>query len=119
MAVSIRMKMLGRKHQPFFRVCVIDRQKARNGREIEQVGTYDPLIKDKSQRAKLDFERIEYWMSVGALPSDRVATLMKKIKKNQFGAAQLPPEMKAPKEAKVAAAPAEGEPEAAEGESAS
>ena len=84
MAVAIRMKMIGRKHQPFFRVVVIDRQKAREGRNIEEVGTYDPLLKDKSKRAILNLERIDYWISVGAQPSDRVATLIKKMKTNKI-----------------------------------
>lgn len=114
MSVRIRMKMMGRKHRPFFRVCIIDRQKARDGLEIEEVGTYDPMVKDKAQRVKLNLERIEYWMSVGATPSDRVATLLKKLKTNTFGTAAPPPEMKAPKppptpEPAAEAPPAEGE----------
>lgn len=108
MSVRIRMKMMGRKHRPFFRVCIIDRQKARDGREIEEVGTYDPMVKDKAQRVKLNLERIEYWMSVGATPSERVATLLKKIRTNRFGTAAPPPEMTAPK------APPAPEPVAAE-----
>ena len=111
MSVRIRMKMMGRKHRPFFRVCVIDRQKARDGLEIEEVGTYDPMVKVKSDRVKLNLERIDYWISVGALPSDRVATLIKKVRTNRFGTAAPPPEMLAPK------APPPPEPEAAaEGE---
>ena len=109
------MKMMGRKHQPFFRICVIDRQKARDGRPIEEVGTYDPMVKVKADRVKLNMERIDYWISVGATPSDRVATLIKKIKTSRFGAAAAPPEMLAPKALPVAeAAPAEGA-EGAEG----
>lgn len=96
-SVRIRMKMMGRRHRPFFRVCIIDRQKARDGLEIEEVGTYDPMVKDKAQRVKLNMERIDYWLSVGATPSDRVATLLKKIKTNDFGTAAPPPEMLAPK----------------------
>jgi len=96
-AVCIRMKMMGRKHRPFFRICVIDKQKARDGRHIEEVGTYDPMVKDKSQRVKLDLERVDYWMSVGALPSDRVATLIKKIKTNRFGTAAPAPALTPPK----------------------
>ena len=114
MSVRIRMKMMGRKHRPFFRVCVIDRRKAREGKEIEEVGTYEPMVTDKSARVKLNLERIEYWMSVGALPSDRVATLIKKIKGNKFGVAAAPPEAVAPK-ALPAAAAEEGEAAPAEG----
>lgn len=118
MSVRIRMKKLGRKHQMFFRICVIDRQKAREGLHIEEVGTYDPHVEDKSKRVKLNLERIEYWMSVGATPSDRVATLIKKVKNNKFGAASAPPAMLAPKAVPVPeapAAPAEGEAASAEG----
>ncbi|MFN0053673.1 MAG: 30S ribosomal protein S16 [Planctomycetales bacterium] len=107
MSVRIRMKMTGRKHQPFFRICVIDRQKSRDGLPIEEVGTYDPMVKVKSQRVKLNLERIEYWMSVGALPSDRVATLIKKVKNNKFGAPLPAPERKTPKPLPVAEAPAD------------
>lgn len=109
MSVRIRMKMMGRKHRPFFRVCVIDRQKAREGLEIEEVGTYDPMVKDKSARVKLNLERIQYWISVGALPSDRVATLIKKIKANNFGVAAAPPEAVAPKALPVETNPEGGE----------
>jgi small subunit ribosomal protein S16 len=111
------MKMMGRKHRPFFRVCVIDRRKAREGKEIEEVGTYDPMVADKAARVKLNLERIAYWMSVGALPSDRVATLIKKIKANKFGAAAAPPEAVAPKALPTPAAEG-GEAPAGEGEAA-
>ena len=77
MAVRIRMKKLGRKHRPFFRICVMDSRKPRDGKAIEEVGTYDPMIREKSDRVTLKMERIDYWMSVGATPSDKVATLIK------------------------------------------
>lgn len=65
MSVRIRMTRMGRKHRPFYRIVVIDRQKAREGKSIEEVGTYDPMVKDKSARVKLKMDRIEYWQSVG------------------------------------------------------
>ncbi|MEX1230868.1 MAG: 30S ribosomal protein S16 [Planctomycetaceae bacterium] len=102
MAVRIRMKRMGRKHRPFYRVCVIDGQKAREGRAIEEVGTYDPMVHDKSQRVKLNLERIEYWISVGAQPSHNVATMIKKVKTGRFGAATAPPPMQEPKPIPVA-----------------
>ena len=118
MSVRIRMTRMGRKHRPFYRIVVIDRQKAREGKAIEEVGHYDPMIKDKSARVKLNMERIEYWQSVGALPSDRVATLIKKVKTNRWTeqksapvlTAQKPPP--APVEAPAAEAPAEAPAEA-------
>lgn len=93
MSVRIRMTRLGRKHRPFYRIVVIDRQKAREGKAIEEVGQYDPMVKDKAARVKLNMERIEYWQSVGAQPSDRVATLIKKVKSNRWGEMKAPPAM--------------------------
>lgn len=106
MSVRIRMKMTGRKHRPFFRICIIDRQKARDGLPIEEVGTYDPMVKVKSERVKINMERVEFWISKGATPSDRVATLLKKIKLNRFGEAKAAPEKVAPKPLPVPEAPA-------------
>ena len=106
-SVRIRMKRFGRKNRPFYRVCVIDRRKARDGKPIEEVGTYDPMVYDKAKRVTLNLERIEYWMSVGAQPSEHVATLIKKVKTNKFGTAKAAAPAPKPKELPVAA-PAEG-----------
>lgn len=81
MAVRIRMKRLGRKNRPFYRVCAIDSRRGRDGRVIEELGHYDPLVPEVDARAILNGERIAYWMSVGALPSDRVHVLVKKYGK--------------------------------------
>ena len=82
MAVVIRMKKMGRSHQSFFRVCAMDKRQPRHGRPLEELGTYDPLVKDTDARARLKAERIDYWLSVGALPSEKVATLIKKYGTN-------------------------------------
>ena len=82
MAVRIRMKMMGRSHQPFFRVCAIDKKSPRHGRVLEELGTYDPMIKDTDARALLKAERVDYWLSVGAQPSERCAVLIKKYGTN-------------------------------------
>lgn len=108
MAVRIRMKRLGRTHRPFYRVCVMHQQNTRDGKAIEEVGHYDPMVKDKAKRVHLNLERIEYWISVGAQPSDRVSTLIKKVKTNRFGTAAPPPAPLAPKVKPKAEAPAEG-----------
>ncbi len=79
MAVRIRMKMMGRKHRPYFRIVAIDHRQPRNGRVIEELGTYDPMVKDKALRVTLKPERIKYWQSVGALASDKVSVLLKKF----------------------------------------
>ena len=78
MAVKIRLKKMGRTHRPFFRVCAMDQRSPRDGRVIEQLGTYDPMVPDTDARAILNGERINYWLSVGAQPTPKVATLIKK-----------------------------------------
>ncbi len=82
MAVRIRLKKMGRKHKPFFRVCATDARAARDGRVIEELGYYDPMVRDTDARAILNGERIDYWMGVGAQPSDKVAVLIKKYGTN-------------------------------------
>ncbi|QDT43033.1 30S ribosomal protein S16 [Gimesia alba] len=109
MAVRIRMKRMGRKHRPFYRICVMDSRKQRDGEAIEEIGTYDTSVADKSKRVTINMERVDYWMSVGAQPSDNVATLIKKVKKNKFGTAAAPAPLIAPKEPEP-----EPEPETAE-----
>ena len=63
MAVRIRMKKLGRKHRPFYRICAMDSRAPRDGRVLEELGTYDPMIPDVDARAVLNGERIKYWFS--------------------------------------------------------
>src|SRR5436190_21746145 len=77
-AVRIRMKPMGRKHRPFFRIVAIDGRQPRDGRVIEELGTYDPMVKDTDERTTLRPDRIKYWMGVGALPSEKVTILFKK-----------------------------------------
>lgn len=82
MAVRIRLKMLGRKHRPFFRLCAMDGRCPRNGRVLEELGIYDPLVPETDARAILKGERIAYWVGVGAQPSDKAAVLIKKYGQN-------------------------------------
>jgi small subunit ribosomal protein S16 len=72
------MKRLGRKHRPYYRIVAIDHRQPRDGRVIEELGTYDPMIKNTDARVQLVPDRIKYWMSVGAKPSENVAVLLKK-----------------------------------------
>lgn len=81
MAVKIRMKKMGRTHRPFFRICAVDSRAPRDGRVIEQLGTYDPMVPEKDARAILKGERIAYWLGVGAQASPKVGTLIKKYGK--------------------------------------
>ena len=81
MAVRIRMKMMGRKHRHYFRIVAIDSRQPRDGRVIEELGTYDPLVPDVDATTTLRPDRIKYWLGVGALPSDNVQVLLKKYMK--------------------------------------
>ena len=77
MAVAIRLARGGSKKRPYYRVVVADSRNARDGRFLEKVGTYNPLLaKDSPERVKLDADRIKHWLSVGAQPSDRVARFL-------------------------------------------
>lgn len=80
--VKIRMKMMGRKHRPFFRLCAMDVRTARDGRVLEELGLYDPLVRNTDARAVLNGERIAYWLSVGAQPTEKAMTLIKKYGQN-------------------------------------
>lgn len=82
MSVRIRMKKMGRCHQPFFRICAVDKHRPRDGRVLEELGTYDPCVPETDARALLRAERIDYWISVGAQPSDNVKVLIKKYGTN-------------------------------------
>jgi len=81
-AVRIRLKKLGRKHRPFFRVCAMDSRAPRNGTVIEELGYYDPMVRDTDARAILNGERIDHWLGVGALPTEKVGVLIKKYGTN-------------------------------------
>lgn len=82
MAVAIRMKRMGRKHRSFFRICATDRRSPRDGRVIEELGSYDPSIPETDARCLINGPRVEYWLSVGAQPSDAVRVLLKKYGPN-------------------------------------
>jgi small subunit ribosomal protein S16 len=73
MALAIRLSRGGAKKRPYYRIVVADSRAPRDGRFIEKLGTYNPLLaKDSPERVKLDTDRISHWLSVGAQPSDRV-----------------------------------------------
>jgi small subunit ribosomal protein S16 len=72
------MKLLGRKHRPYYRIVAIDARQPRDGRVIEELGSYDPMVKDTDERVRLKPDRVKYWMSVGARPSENVAVLLRK-----------------------------------------
>lgn len=77
MATVIRLARGGSKKRPFYRIVVADSRMARDGRFIEKVGTYNPLLaKDNEERVKMDVERVKYWLDQGAKPTDRVARFL-------------------------------------------
>lgn len=76
MAVKIRMKRVGAKNSPVFRIVVADSRSPRDGKFIEELGTYQPL--KKGDNVSMDLERAKYWLSKGAQPSDTVASFIKK-----------------------------------------
>ena len=78
MAVAIRMKRMGRKNREYYRICATDRRSPRDGRVIEELGTYDPHVPETDARCTLNGTRVDYWLSVGAQPSDNVRVLIKK-----------------------------------------
>lgn len=76
MAVRIRLKRFGRKNRTFFRLGVFDTTTRRDGRAIEELGHYDPLVKDEDKKYSLKRERISYWLAHGALPSPTVQNIL-------------------------------------------
>lgn len=133
------MKKMGRTHRPFYRVCAMDKRSPRDGRVIEELGTYDPCCPETDARVTLKADRVDYWLSVGAQPSDKMATLIKKYgtegthleaqaaaverlsKRKEYSPAPESPKPKKKEEPKAEAEPAAEAPaeEAASGEAAS
>jgi small subunit ribosomal protein S16 len=75
--VTIRLSRGGAKNRPFYHVVVTDSRSGRDGRYIERVGFFNPLARGNEEKLRLDNERVEYWKSIGAQPSERVARLIK------------------------------------------
>ncbi|WP_299048276.1 30S ribosomal protein S16 [uncultured Tateyamaria sp.] len=123
MAMKIRLARGGSKKRPFYRIVAADSRMPRDGRYIEKLGTYNPLLpKDSEERVKMNMERVQYWLGEGAQPTDRIARMLeaagvldKKERNNpNKGApgkkAQERAEEKAAKAAEAAEAPAEEAP---------
>lgn len=126
MAMKIRLARGGSKKRPFYRIVAADSRMPRDGRFIEKLGTYNPLLpKDSEERIKMNLERIQYWLDQGAQPTDRISrfleaagTIEKKVRNNPNKAkpgkkAVERSEEKAAKAAEAAEAPAEAVEEAA------
>ena len=78
--VSIRLSRGGAKRRPFYHIVVTDSRNRRDGRYIERLGYFNPIAAGGERKLKVDFERVDYWLSHGAQPSDRVANLMKQAR---------------------------------------
>ena len=77
MAMKIRLARGGSKKRPFYRIVAADSRMPRDGRYIERLGTYNPLLpKDSEERVKMDLDRIKHWMDQGAQPTDRIARFL-------------------------------------------
>lgn len=118
MAMKIRLARGGSKKRPFYRIVAADSRMPRDGRYIEKLGTYNPLLaKDSEERVKMDVERIQYWLSEGALPSDRVSRFLEAAgiieKKQRNNAEKAKPKAKAVERAEEKAAKAAAAAEAA------
>jgi small subunit ribosomal protein S16 len=90
MAVRIRLKRTGAKNKPCYRIVVADARSQRDGRFIENLGFYDPRHEDE----KIDVERVDYWLSVGAKPSDTVEDIIKRAKGESKPVAEKKQEVK-------------------------
>lgn len=84
MAVKIRLKRVGAKNKPAYRIVVADSRSPRDGKCIEEIGTYLPLQKENN--FTLDIERVKYWLDRGAQPTETVASFIKKAMKSQASA---------------------------------
>ncbi len=76
--VRLRFKRFGRTHQPFYRLCAMDKRNPRNGEAIEELGHYDPTLADEAQQFVFKEDRVRYWLGTGAQPSDTVRDLLAK-----------------------------------------
>ena len=80
MAVKIRLKRFGRKHEACYRICAMECKNPRDGRVIEELGWLHPKANKGEEKCSLKLDRIDHWLSIGAQPTDTVADLLKKHK---------------------------------------
>ena len=84
--VKLRLKKFGRRHQSFYRISAMDIRSPRDGRVLEELGWYNPRAKEPQNQISLQRERVEYWLSKGAQPSETVASFVKKARKAKAAA---------------------------------
>ena len=78
MAVKLRMTRMGRRNRPYFRINAVDSRTPRDGKVLERLGHYDPIEKDVTKQLVIKRDRIEFWLSQGAVPSDTVAEILQR-----------------------------------------
>ncbi len=88
--VVLRLKRFGRTHRPFYRLCAMDRRSPRDGRVIEELGWFDPVAPEDRQ-LKINTERADYWLSVGAQPSPTVRNLLQRLEVDPTPGKKLAP----------------------------
>ncbi|MEJ6393660.1 30S ribosomal protein S16 [Gymnodinialimonas sp. 2305UL16-5] len=118
MAIKLRLARGGSKKRPFYRIVAADSRMPRDGRFIEKLGTYNPLLpKDSEERVKMDMERVQHWLSQGAQPTDRVSRFLEAAgvieKKERANMKKAVPGKKAQERAEEKAAKAAAAEEAA------
>jgi small subunit ribosomal protein S16 len=106
MSVKLRFVRIGKKNHPAYRLCAIESQRARDGQYLENFGFYDPYIADDKKKIRIDRARAEYWLGVGAQPSQTVLDFFKKEKIS--GLIRQKPKRKRRKKAAAAGKPAAG-----------
>ncbi|MGC9368156.1 MAG: 30S ribosomal protein S16 [Paracoccaceae bacterium] len=119
MAIKLRLARGGSKKRPFYRIVAADSRMPRDGRYIEKLGTYNPLLpKDSEERVKMDMERVRYWLGQGAQPTDRISRMLEAAgvleKKERNNPQKAEPGAKAKERAEEKAAKAAEAAEAAE-----
>ena len=113
MALKIRLARAGSKKRPYYHVVIADVRSPRDGRFIEQVGSWNPMLAKGEQRVKLDEDRIRHWLSNGALPTDRVARFLDEAGLTKREARNNPEKAKPGKKAQERVAAAKAAEEAA------
>lgn len=118
MAMKIRLARGGSKKRPFYRIVAADSRMPRDGRYVEKLGTYNPLLpKDSEERVKMDMERVQYWLNQGAQPTDRISRFLEAAgaiaKKERANLKKGQPGKKAVERAEEKAAKAQAAAEAA------
>lgn len=106
MAVRIRLKRAGSRHQPFYKIIVADSRSPRDGADIESLGYYDPL--KRPEDIKVDEDRYKHWLSVGASASESVETLVRRLRRRAAGLEEPEPVKEAPSRTAAPEAPADG-----------